>query len=37
MNYFKDHHLEEIMTVAATWAFWVVTFSIGYLLAQVTF
>lgn len=37
MNNSKENHLEEIMTVAATWAFWVVTFSIGYLLAQVTF
>ncbi len=37
MNYLKDNHLEEIMIVAATWAFWVFTFSIGYLLAKVTF
>jgi len=42
MNYSKDNHLEdnhlkEILIVAATWAFWVFSFSIGLLLAQVTF
>jgi hypothetical protein len=37
MNNSKDNHVEEIMTLAATWAFLVFAFSIGYLLATVTF
>jgi len=36
MQYKKDNQRETII-VAAAWTFWVVTFYLGYLLAEATF
>lgn len=37
MKYYKLSHLQERMLVAATWAFWVLTFSLGFMIAKLTF
>lgn len=37
MHHNKDTQKEIIIIEAAVWAFWVFVFSVGYLLAKVTF
>jgi len=37
MKYLKKYHLVDRILPAAAWAFWALTFSLGYLLAKVTF
>jgi len=37
MKYLKDNHLLDRIVVTAAWVFWFVTFSIGFMLAKVTF
>jgi hypothetical protein len=37
MKYLKARHLEHRVLVAVAWALWVITFSMGFILAKVTF
>ena len=37
MHHNKDNQKEIIVIEAAAWVFWVFVFSVGYLLAKVTF
>lgn len=36
MRYLKNNQLDRLI-VAASWAFWFLTFCLGYLLAKLTF